>query len=118
MRRPASPVFFKEAAGKNDHDFKILFIMSCVKLHLKIEINDYMNLRGLKSLLTIIFTSRTDKYPHHLSKFPLFLGAISVQNAHHSTQITPLTENSASKYGVLQETYHQIDGTEIGCINA
>jgi hypothetical protein len=65
----------------------------------------------------IFCTSRTDRYSHHLSKFTLPSGAISVQNAHHFTEITPLTENSTPIYGGLQEAHHHIEGVEINSLN-
>jgi hypothetical protein len=34
--------------------------------------------------------------------FQVYSGAISVQNAQHSTEVTPLTENSALLYGIPQ----------------
>jgi len=36
-----------------------------------------------------------------------------VQNAHHFTETTPLTENSIPICGGLQEIHHHIEGTEI-----
>ena len=45
--------------------------------------------------------------------FPSLSGAISVQNAHHSTEITPLTEISTPICGGTQETHHHTEGTEI-----